>query len=197
MADDNNTVLDNPAQDDGAGGGTTPPTQTPPSTDSEKKYTDADVNNISKKNSEKAVNKVLKELGITDKEEAKQILADAAAKKAAQQPPAQDDTRVAELTASLENSVLENIMLGEHVKPEKVARAVKLIERKDCLDDEGNFSRDKATEAVKKLFEEWPELAEKADGKSVGFSIGGDGKQTTASAGTAQPVKQKSWNRFN
>ena len=197
MADDNNTVLDNPAQDDGAGGGTTPPTQTPPSTNSEKKYTDADVNNISKKNSEKAVNKVLKELGITDKEEAKQILADAAAKKAAQQPPAQDDTRVAELTASLENSVLENIMLGEHVKPEKVARAVKLIERKDCLDDEGNFSRDKATEAVKKLFEEWPELAEKADGKSVGFSIGGDGKQTTAPAGTAQPVKQKSWNRFN
>lgn len=32
----------------------------------EKKYTDTEVNNISKKNSEKAVNKLLKELGITD-----------------------------------------------------------------------------------------------------------------------------------
>lgn len=194
---DNNTVLDNQAQDGGAAGGTTPPNTTPSATEPEKKYTDDDVNSISKKNSEKAVNKVLKELGITDREKAKQILAKAAAEEATQQPTAGDDTRVAELTANLEASVLENIMLSQHVKPEKVARAVKLIDRADCLDDEGSFSRDKATEAVKKLFEEWPELAAKAESAQVGFTIGSDGKQTAAPASTDKPVKQKSWNRFN
>ena len=197
MAEENNTVLDNPAQDGGAAGGTTPPNTTPPATEPEKKYTDDDVNNISKKNSEKAVNKLLKELGITDKEKAKKILAEAAAAEGASQSVGQDDTRVAELTANLEASVLENIMLSQHFKAEKVARAVKLINRADCLDDEGNFSRDKATEAVKKLSEDWSELAETADGKHVGFSIGGDGQQNTAPAGAAKPVKQKSWNRFN
>ncbi len=196
MAEDNNTVLDNQAQDGGAAGGTTPPNTTPPAGEPEKKYTDADVNNISKKNSEKAVNKLLKDLGITDMEKAKQILADAAAKEGANQSVGQDDTRVTELNASLEASVLENIMLTEHVNPEKVARAVKLIDRADCLDDEGKFSRDKATEAVKKLFEEWPELAAKAEGTQVGFAIGGDGKQTTSPAPADKP-KQKSWNRFN
>jgi len=191
MAEENNTVLDGQEPGGGTEGGTTPPANEP-----EKKYTDDDVNNISKKNSEKAVNKVLKELGITDKEKAKKILAEAAAAEGASQSVGQDDTKVAELTASLENSVLENIMLSQHVKAEKVARAVKLIDRADCLDDEGKFSRDKATEAVKKLFEEWPELAEKADGKTVGFAIGGDGKQNTAPAPADKP-KQKSWNRFN
>ena len=150
-----------------------------------------------KKNSEKAVSKMLKDLGITDVDKAKKILADAAAAEDASQSVGQDDTRVAELNASLEASVLENIMLTEHVNPEKVARAVKLIDRADCLDDEGKFSRDKATEAVKKLFSEWPELAVKADERQVGFAIGGDGKQNTAPAGADKPVTQKSWNRFN
>lgn len=72
MAEENNTVLD--AQEPGGGteGGTTQPAIEP-----ENKYTDDDVNNISKKNSEKAVNKLLRELGITDKEKAKKILAEA------------------------------------------------------------------------------------------------------------------------
>ena len=196
MAENNNTVLDGQEPGSGTEGGTTPPNTTPPATEPEKKYTDDDVNNISKKNSEKAVNKLLKELGITDKEKAKKILAEAAAAEGVSQSVGQDDTKVAELTANLENSVLENIMLAQQVKAEKVARAVKLIDRADCLDDEGKFSRDKATEAVKKLFEEWPELAEKADGKHVGFTIGGDGQQNTAPAPADKP-KQKSWNRFN
>lgn len=72
MAEESNTVLDGQEPGSGTEGGTTPPANEP-----EKKYTDDDVNNISKKNSEKAVNKLLKELGITDKEKAKKILAEA------------------------------------------------------------------------------------------------------------------------
>ena len=69
MADDNKTATGNEPNTD---------TQTDDGVQNDKKYTDADLNNISKKNSEKAVTKLLKELGITDKEKAKQILARAA-----------------------------------------------------------------------------------------------------------------------
>lgn len=44
----------------------------------EKKYTDGELNGIVKKKSEKAVQKFMSELGITDKEKAKSILAKAA-----------------------------------------------------------------------------------------------------------------------
>ena len=68
MAEENTNVLENQGTENN--GGTE---NTLPAGELEKKYTDDDVNNISKKNSEKAVNKLLKELGITDKEEAKAL----------------------------------------------------------------------------------------------------------------------------
>lgn len=43
----------------------------------EKKYSEEEMNGISKKNSEKAVKKFMKELGITDVDKAKEILAKA------------------------------------------------------------------------------------------------------------------------
>ena len=52
-------------------------------TEPEKKYSEEEMNGISKKNSEKAVAKVLRELGITDKVKAKEILSKAAAEEAA------------------------------------------------------------------------------------------------------------------
>ena len=52
-------------------------------TEPEKKYSEEEMNGISKKNSEKAVAKVLKELGITDKVKAKEILSKAVAEEAA------------------------------------------------------------------------------------------------------------------
>lgn len=174
----------------------------------DKKYTETDMNNISKKNSEKAVAKLLKELGITDKEKAKQILAKAAEdeKAAAAAAGTADSEANAQLTSQLaeaqqqaNNAVLENILLVSKVKPEKVARAVRLVDPKDCLDEDGAFSREKAETAVKALLKDWPELTEQADGSAVGFSIGGDGKQggDNKSGAAKKSPAQKSWNRFN
>lgn len=205
MADDNKTAT---GTEPGAGAQNDDGTQNTRGTQDDKKYTDADLNNISKKNSEKAVAKLLKELGITDREKAKQILAKAAedekaaaaaAGTADSEANAQLASQLAEAQQQANNAVLENILLMSKVKSEKVARAARLIDQKDCLDEDGAFSREKAEAAVKALLKDWPELTEQADGGSVGFSIGGDGKQggDNKSGAAKKSPAQKSWNRFN
>lgn len=177
-------------------------------TAAEKKYSEEDVNGIVKKNSEKAVNKFLKELGISDKEKAKQILAKAAEEEAKNQTATEtananaEAQRVAEMDgikAENHRVRIENLLLTSSVKPEKVERASKLIDIEDCLDEDGNFDKGKAEEAIKALIKEWPELLpSKADESTVGFTIGGDGQQTRKETGSAKKhLPQKSWNRFN
>lgn len=168
----------------------------------EKKYTDAQVNSISKKNEEKAVAKVLKELGITDREKAKQILAAAAAAESQQSegPPAasQDDTALTAAREEVISARLENVLLKNHVKAGRVENAVKLINLTECVDDDGKFSKEKADAAVKNLLKDWPELKEKTEETNVGFAIGSNGQN--AEGGVKKPDKpavQKPWNRFN
>lgn len=174
----------------------------------EKKYTDEDVNNISTKNSAKAVAKLMKELGITDKTDrakVKALLEKAALEDDAKGTGATEDAQASQLAAALaeaqataENAILENILLAAHVKAEKVARAAKLVDRKDCLDEEGKFDRDKASAAVTELLKDWTELIEKAEDGKVGFQIGADGQQDNKSKKTTtNGAAQKSWNRFN
>ncbi len=171
----------------------------------EKKYTDTEMNNISKKNSEKAVNKLLKELGITDREKAKQILAQAAEnEKSAQSRQQNESSRESQLASQLEeatkqaqNAVLENVFLTQSVKAEKISKAVKLIDMKDCLDENGIFSREKAQTAVTELLKEWPELIARNDNTQVGFKIGADTSSQNLSGVPQKKTVQKSWNKFN
>lgn len=176
------------------------------SAETEKKYTEDEMNGISKKNSEKAVSKLLKELGITDKEKAKSILQKAAEEEAAQQASTGNDNVSEQLRSELaaeraekERALLEAVFLTEHVDPAKVSKAARLIDLDDCRDDEQKFDRTKAQEAVKALLKEWPELAPKAEAGSVGFTIGSDGQQTEggSTAKTTKAPPKKSWNRFN
>lgn len=171
----------------------------------EKKYTDTEMNNISKKNSEKAVNKLLKELGITDREKAKQILAQAAEnEKSAQSRQQNESSRESQLASQLEeatkqaqNAVLENVFLTQSVKAEKISKAVKLIDMKDCLDENGIFSREKAQTVVTELLKEWPELIARNDNTQVGFKIGADTSSQNLSGVPQKKTVQKSWNKFN
>ncbi len=175
----------------------------------EKKYSEAEMNGISKKNSEKAVNKLLKELGITDREKAKQILKQAAEQEAGSDAQtsstgnedvnAQLQSELAAERAQKETALLEAVFLTEKVNPAKVAKAVKLIDINDCRDDDGKFDLAKASEAVKALLKEWPELAPKDENSNVGFQIGSDGQQATGGSKAAEKktAPKKSWNRFN
>ena len=173
---------------------------------SEKKYSDEEMNSISKKNSEKAVNKVLKELGITDREKAKQILAKAAAEEAANgAADAGEQSRETQLEAALQTATLNSeksdlsvLLLLKQVKPEKIEKAVKLIDREDYLDENGKFNKEKAEQAVNTLLKEWPELLATTEESNVGFSIGADGTESGKNSRTDKSKSvQKSWNKFN
>ena len=173
----------------------------------EKKYTEEEMNGISKKNSEKAVAKLLKELGITDKVKAKEILAKAAEDEAKAANSENNGTgkEMSQIQQALakereraDGAVLESLLLAAHVDAKKVTKAARLVERDKCVDDDGNFDREKASAQVAELLKEWPELIAKADEGNVGFVIGGDGKPGAEQKKTPEKkVPQKRWNRFN
>ena len=191
-----NTENGNVQQDTNTGAANTEP---------EKKYSEEEMNGISKKNSEKAVAKVLRELGITDKVKAKEILSKAAAEEAANSAnngTGEEMTQIQQALAKererADGAVLESLLLAARVDAKKVMKAARLVERDKCVDDDGNFDREKASAQVAELLKEWPELVIKSDEGNVGFVIGGDGKQGADQKKTPEKkVPQKRWNRFN
>lgn len=191
-----NTENGNVQQDTNTGAANTEP---------EKKYSEEEMNGISKKNSEKAVAKVLRELGITDRVKAKEILSKAAAEEAANSENNGTGEEMSQIQQALakereraDGAVLESLLLAAHVDAKKVMKAARLVERDKCVDDDGNFDREKASAQVAELLKEWPELVVKADESNVGFVIGGDGKQGADQKKTPEKkVPQKRWNRFN
>ena len=147
----------------------------------EKKYTDKQLNDISLKNEQKAVNKMLKDLGIDDLEKAKGILAKAREEEEAAKSV---DEKTLELTkqkeaAQLEaiNSRIENAMLRKGIKDEKVERAVRLVDKKNILDEKGQLDQSKLNTEIEELLKVFPELVEKSQDEKVGFKIGADGTQ--------------------
>lgn len=169
----------------------------------EKKYTDDDMNGIVKKNSSKAVNNWLKDLGITDQNRAREILSAAVANE--QQTGKNSDgpdlqAMLETERADKEKAIVENILLTRSVDTAKVERAARLIDLADCRDEKGNLDRSKATAAVDELLKDWPELKKVTQTDKTGFVIGSDGNQNTAAdskGGKTKPPAQKSWNRFN
>lgn len=160
-------------------------------TEPEKKYTDDDVNAISLKNSDKAVKKLLKELGIdaTDegKANAKQILADAKAKAAKEQPEkaAEDNGKYAAAIQKVAMAQGTIALIGKGVPAEKASRFAKLLDLTGVMDDSGEIDEDKMGAAVDGLLKDWPEALGKA-GDKVGFKIGSDGKESKENAEEAE-----------
>lgn len=149
----------------------------------EKKYTDKQLNDISLKNEQKAVNKLLKDLGISldEVEKANGILAKA---REEEEKAKSVDEKTLELQKSKEraeleaiNSKIENAMLRKGIKDEKVERAVRLVDKKNILDEKGQLDSSKLNAELEELLKTFPELIEKKEEENVGFKIGGDGKQ--------------------
>ena len=98
------------------------------------------MNGISEKNSEKAVAKVLRELGITDRVKAKEILSKAAAEEAANSENNGTGEEMLQIQQALakereraDGAVLESLLLAAHVDAKKVTKAARLVERDKCL----------------------------------------------------------------
>ena len=148
----------------------------------EKKYTDDEVNAISKKNSDKAVAKMPKELGIDSTDEAraaaKEILAKAKAEKAPEKAAEKDNNEKFAAAIARANTAQATLALvGKGVPADKAARFARLLDLSDAVDANGEIDPDKMAEAVDALLAEWPEALPKAD-NAAGFKIGSDGKET-------------------
>lgn len=160
----------------------------------EKKYTDDDVNAISLKNSDKAVKKLLKELGIDATDEgkatAKQILADAKAKTAQEQPGKanEDNGKYAAAMQKVAMAQGTIALIGRGVPAEKAARFAKLLDLDGVTNDAGEIDDDKMNTAVDGLLKDWPEALGKAEDK-IGFKIGSDGKENKDNAEEAEMEK--------
>lgn len=147
----------------------------------EKKYSDKELNDISLKNSKKAEAKLLKELGIDDVEKAKSILAKAKEEEEANKSV---DEKTKELTQSRDkarleamNSKIENALLRKGVSDSRVERAVRLIDKANILDANGDIDSSKLTTEVEDVIKDFPELISKTEETKKGFQVGGDGKE--------------------
>ena len=147
----------------------------------EKKYSDKELNDISLKNEQKALAKQLKDLGIDDVEKAKSILAKAREeeeKAKSVDEKTQEALKKAE-KATLEaiNTKIENALLRKGINDKKVTRAVRLVDKKNILDKDGEIDQSKLETEIEDLLKDFPELINKNDEDKKGFKIGDDGKE--------------------
>ena len=152
----------------------------------EKRYSDSEVNAISLKNSNKAVKKMLGDLGIEDTDEAraaaKDILAKAKAEKEKQAAAVEDGSKE-KLSAAINKAVQAHGMLAlvaRGVPGDKAGRFAKLLDLKGVANEDGEIDEGKLSAAVENLLKEWPEALPKAEEK-IGFKVGSNGKETKES----------------
>lgn len=147
----------------------------------EKKYTDKELNDISLKNEQKALAKQLKDLGIDDVEKAKSILAkareDEEKSKSVDEKTQEALKKAEKATLEVINAKIENVLLRKNVKDEKITRAVRLVDKKNILDENGTLDESKLNTEIEDLLKDFPELVSKSDDNKKTFKIGDDGKE--------------------
>ena len=147
----------------------------------EKKYTDKELNDISLKNEQKALAKQLKDLGIDDVEKAKSILAkareDEEKAKSVDEKTQEAIKKAEKATLEAINAKIENALLRKGIDDKKVARAVRLVEKKNVLDKDGELDQSKLETEIEDLLKDFPELITKTEEEKKGFKIGDDGKE--------------------
>lgn len=147
----------------------------------EKKYTDKELNDISLKNEQKALAKQLKDLGIDDIEKAKSILAkareDEEKSKSVDEKTQEAIKKAEKATLEAINTKIENALLRKNVKDEKITRAVRLVDKKNILDENGTLDESKLNTEIEDLLKDFPELVSKVDDNKKTFKIGDDGKE--------------------
>ena len=150
-------------------------------TKSEKKYSDEELNAISFKNEQKALEKQLKDLGIDDVEKAKSILAkareDEEKAKSVDEKTQEAIKKAEKATLEAINAKIENALLRKGIDEKKVTRAVRLVEKKNVLDKDGELDQSKLETEIEDLLKDFPELITKTEEEKKGFKIGDDGKE--------------------
>lgn len=175
------------------------------------KYTDKQVNDISTKNSNKAIKKLLKELGVEDVETAKQLLGKARADEENNKTPedktndlknmvSQKDSIIQEKNKKLAEAVLElRLNASGIIDQGKLNRAKKLISYYSIVDEDGEIDEEMVQKEIKNLLKDFPEFKSEKEVEKKGFQFGTDGiesKNDSKKYSNYQMPKKK-WNRFN
>ena len=120
-------------------------------------------------------------MGIDDVEKAKSILAKAREEeekeKSVDEKTQEAIKRAEKATLEAINAKIENALLRKNVKDEKVTRAVRLVDKKNILDEDGSLDQSKLDTEIEELLKDFPELIGKSDDDKKGFKIGSDGKE--------------------
>ena len=163
---------------------------------SEKKYSDEDMNNIVKKNTSKAEQKLLKSLGITDVEKAKEIL-----KAAAETETNENGTQANALEQVTQRAVkaeIKNILAEKGFVGKKADRMLNLITLNECINDNGEIDAEKVESELESVKSDFPELFSADEKSKSGFRFGSDGDSEHNESGVKKPAENKKrWNRFN
>lgn len=161
-----------------------------------KKYSDKEMNDISKKNVSKAEQKLLKSLGITDVEKAKAIL-----KNAAENEARENDITAKTLEETVRRAVraeVKNVLADNGFTGKKAERMIGLIDLKTCCNEKGELDSKKIEEELKGIKTDFPELFNNGESEeSQGFKFGSDGESNIRLPKTKSVDNRKKWNRFN
>ena len=151
---------------------------------SEKKYSDEDMNNIVKRNTSKAEQKLLKSLGITDVEKAKGILK--AAAKALEQ-----------VTQRAVKAEIKNILAEKGFAGKKADRMLNLLTLNACINENGEVDAQKVESELESVKSDFPELFSADEKAKGGFRFGSDGDSEYKGEVKKPAENKKRWNRFN
>lgn len=73
-------------------------------------------------------------------------------------------------------------MMSNGIDPSKVARAVRLIDTTEVINETGEVDAEKLNKAIADLLKDWPELKATKDDQKNGFKIGGDKEKDKGNA---------------
>lgn len=100
------------------------------------------------------------------------------------------------------DSEIKAVMAISNIKPEKLARASRLVDRNKILVN-GDVDETKLKEEIEAIKAEWPELTianistETKNEEKKGFKFGSAGEQGKEDDKTTKSAPKKKWNRFN
>lgn len=162
---------------------------------SEKKYSDEDMNNIVKRNTSKAEQKLLKSLGITDVEKAKEIL-----KAAAEAEISENDTQAKTLEQVTQRAVkaeIKNILAEKGFAGKKADRMLNFLSLDECINENGEVDAQKVESELESVKSDFPELFSADEKAKGGFRFGSDGDSEHKGEIKKPAENKKRWNRFN
>lgn len=95
------------------------------------------------------------------------------------------EAQLAAMRTTLITAEVKSAMAINGIRPEKVERAVRLVDATKCVDNNGQPDATKIKTEIENLLKDFPELKATTEEGAAGFKIGADGTQTKTAGADA------------